>query len=374
MSALDGHAIRHSKEAILTLWEKRCLKEVTSARITGPRALRDSLPTFLDRLDEALAAHHKMDATPVAILEQEAIRVGKMHGVDRACNTKYTLGEVIDEYHILRQVIFHILERDGPLAEMPRDILLDSIEQAVKNAVLEFTQAHSDIQEKFIHTLTHDLRTPISVAKMNAALAVRGTGIPDSAKEFIKRNVVSLNRLDSMIEDLLDASRLRAGECLTLQYHQCDLDTVLRGVLEEMIVVHGPRFMLDSPTAVEGRWGRDALRRAVENLIDNAVKYGAKQTPITVSLKTRGRMVEVCVHNEGSFIPEHEIPRLFEKFRRAQHSQQHAQQQGWGLRLTLVKAIVDDHKGKIRVESERDFGTRFILELPILVSPSSQGA
>ena len=369
MPPYDTHAIKDKKEEILTLWEERCLKEVRSARVTGPRALRDSLPAFLDRLDEALAAYHHTDAPPVAILEQAAIRVGKMHGVDRACNTRYTLGEVVDEYHILRQVIFEVLEKDGPLETAARDILLDSIEQAVKNAVVEFTRAHSDIQEKFLHTLTHDLRTPISVAKMNATLAVRGEGVPDAAKEFIKRNVVSLNRLDSMIEDLLDASRLRAGECLTLQYQQCDLDSVVRGVVEEMTMVHGPQFTLDSPTAVDGWWRREALRRAVENLIDNAVKYGAKQAPITVSLHTGGSVVEVCVHNEGSFIPEDEIPRLFEKFRRTLHPQQ-GQQQGWGLGLTLVKAIVDDHKGHVRVESARDAGTRFILELPIL--PNSQ--
>ena len=78
-------------------------------------------------------------------------------------------------------------------------------------------------------------------------------------------------------------------------------------------------------------------------------------------------LVEVCGHDEGSFVPEDEIPRLFEKFYRTLHPRQ-GQQQGWGLGLTLVKAIVDDHKGHIRVESARDAGTRFILELPILAS------
>ena len=120
---------------------------------------------------------------------------------------------------------------------------------------------------------------------------------------------------------------------------------------------------------MEGRWGREALRRAVENLIDNAVKYGATQTPITVSLHRRGSLAKLGVHNEGSFIPVEEIPRLFEKFRRNLHRQP-ASQQGWGLGLTLVKAIVDDHQGHIRVESARDAGTSFILELPILTSTS----
>jgi hypothetical protein len=77
MSRPDEHAIRDNQESILTLWEERCLKEVNSARTTGPRALRDSLPAFLDRLDAALAAHQNMDTAPVLVLEQEAIRVGK---------------------------------------------------------------------------------------------------------------------------------------------------------------------------------------------------------------------------------------------------------------------------------------------------------
>ena len=363
MSRPNRHPIKEKKEAILSLWEERCVKEVKSARSTESRALRDSLPLYLDHLDEALADSHKVVARQAAILDREAMRIGKIHGADRAFNTNYTLSEVVEEYHILREVLFHVLELEGPLSELTRDIVLDSIDQAVKNAVVEFTGAHAASQQKFIHTLTHDLRTPLSVAKMNAHLAMKCEGLSAQAADRIKRNVISLNRLDSMIQNLLDVSRIRAGESLTLQYQQCDLDTILREVVDDMAIVHGARFVLKSNGPREGNWGGDALRRAVENLIDNAVKYGAEGSPITVSVKESAPAVEICVHNEGSYIPESEIPRMFEKFRRSELSQE-GTHPGWGLGLTLVQAVVEDHHGRIRVHSSEEAGTTFVLELP----------
>ena len=79
-----------------------------------------------------------MDLRSVAIHNEESTRIGKLHGADRATNRSYTLSEVIVEYHILREVLFHILEVDGPLAQGPRDIVLDSIEQAVNDVDLVF--------------------------------------------------------------------------------------------------------------------------------------------------------------------------------------------------------------------------------------------
>jgi signal transduction histidine kinase len=133
--------------------------------------------------------------------------------------------------------------------------------------------------------------------------------------------------------------------------------------MDEMTIVHGARFVLKTNGPLMGNWGKDALRRAVENLIDNAVKYGADGTPITVSVKDTGTAIEICVHNEGSYIAENEVPRMFEKFRRSQ-SPQDGTHPGWGLGLTLVQAVVEDHQGKIRVHSSEDAGTTFILELP----------
>ncbi|MDR4479014.1 MAG: sensor histidine kinase [Nitrospira sp.] len=364
MSDMNTRSIKDKKEQILSLWEERCLREVKSARSTGSRALRDSLPLYLDHLDEALTTNRRM--------EREATRIGKMHGADRASHTTYTLSEVIFEYRILRQVLFYVLEADGPLTTDLREIVLDSIEQAVKDAVVEFTEVQGEVQQKFIDTLTHDLKTPIFVAKMNAQVVLRSPDLAQPATDSLKRILVSLNRVTSMIHDLLDGSRVRGGERLSLQFSECDLESLIREVVEEMTMVHGNRFVLDSNGGFHGDWGVDGLRRAVENLIGNAVKYGASGTPIRVSLRGETASVEITVHNEGSVISDDEIPQLFEKFGRSKSAVE-GTQTGWGLGLTVVKGVVDAHRGKVRVQSAEGQGTSFTLEIPRTKAHRTEG-
>ena len=352
------------------MWEERCLKEVESAASAGTLALRNSMPLFLDHLCEALLTNRKMDVAAVASHVRESLRIGKLHGADRASNRSYQLREVIFEYHLLREVLFEILETEGPLAKPARTIVLDSIEQAVNDAVVEFTEVLADIQQKFFDTLTHDLRTPVAVARMNAQVTLKRGDLAEPAIAAQNNILISLNRLDSMIQNLLDGSRIRAGERLCLQFTNCDLAVVLREVVDEMRMVYGPRIVAVSEGDLHGNWGADGLRRAVENLITNAVKFGTAGTPIEISWNSGIAAIEVTVQNEGSVIPEEEIPRLFQKFRRAT-SNETGTPQGWGLGLTLVKGVVDAHKGKIHVTSAEGMGTRFTLEIPCSPPPGT---
>ena len=351
------------KEKILSLWADRCRKEVPAAETEPSFALRDSLPHFLEHLSEALSTKRRFDLKVVLASDDEAKRIGEQHGADRADNKNYELTEVIFEYHILREVIFQILEIDGPLAPILRDIILNAIEQGVNDAAVRFSEIHTDIQQGFVNTLTHDLKTPITAAKMSAELVLRRSDIPGLAIIVIKKIVVSMNRLDSMIRDLLDNGRIRAGEQLSLQFIPCDLNLVVRQVVEEMSIIHGDRFIFDSKETIEGCFGCDGIRRAVENLVGNAVKYSTQQTPVTVSLKREKMAVELTVHNEGPPISENEIPKLFQQFHRSE-SAETGTKVGWGLGLTLVKGVVDAHKGKVRVESKEGKGTSFIIDIP----------
>ena len=367
MIDINSKRLMERIEKIISLWEERSLKEVPSAGTYASLALRDSLPTYLEHLSEALATNRKMDARSIFARNREATRIGKQHGASRAGNRNYLLTEVIFEYHILREVIFQVLETDGPLAEVQRDIIYDSIEQSVNDAAVEFTEIHTDIQQKFISTLSHDLKTPISAAKMNAELILRRTDRLDPSANSARRIIGSMNRLDAMIHDLLDASRLRAGEHLSLQFAPFDLDVMIREVVDEMAVIHGDRFILESKEAVLGNWSCDGLRRAVENLIGNAVKYSTPQTPVTVSLRHGKSTVEIFVHNQGPPIAENEIPLLFQDYRRSKSAHE-GSKMGWGLGLTLVKGVVDAHQGTVRVESVAWKGTSFILEIPLFTS------
>ena len=366
MSGIDSNRLKNKKEKILSLWEERSVKEVVAAGTAASLALRNSLPIYLDHLSEALDTNRRMDFKSVFNHDQEAIRIGRLHGADRAGNRSYLLTEVIFEYHILREVIFQVLEADGPIVDVQRDIILDSIEQAVNDAAVKFSEVHADIQQKFINTLTHDLKNPITAAKSNAELLARNPNLPAASLKNANRIIGNLNRLDGMIRDLLDASRIRAGEELSLQFVECELRAVIQEVVEEMTLIHGELFTLDSSESFQGNWGSDGIRRAVENLIGNAVKYSTPETAILISLTRTPLALEISVHNQGPPIPESEIPMLFDQYRRSKKAQA-GTIAGWGLGLTLVKGVVDAHKGKIRVRSAEGMGTTFTLEIPFAV-------
>jgi signal transduction histidine kinase len=364
MGAEASKNLKDRKEIILRVWEDRALKEVPSAGTAETLALRDSLPIYLEHLSEALASNRKMDVRSVLIHDNESIRIGKLHGEDRAGTPSYILTEVIFEYHILREVIFETLETEGPLSTSHRDIIFSSIEQAVNDAAVKFSEVHADIQQKFVSTLTHDLKTPISAAKMAAQLILKRSDKPDDCIRSAGRIVGNLNRLDSMIHNLLDASRLRTGETLSLQFVHCDLSAIARDVVEELSDIHGSRITLEGKDSVEGVFGCDGFRRAIENLIGNAVKYGTQGSPVKVSISGDDKSVNFSVHNEGSPIPEEEIPLLFKQYRRSKSAHE-SRQTGWGLGLTLVKGVADAHGGKVIVRSPEGQGTTFVLSLPM---------
>ena len=364
VTGFSAKRLKDKKEEILCLWEERSLKEVPSAKTGASLALRDSLPLYLDHLSEALATNLKTDFKSVFARDKETSRIGKLHGADRADNKSYALTEVIFEYHILREVIFQTLEeKHGQLPENQRDIIFDSIEQAVNDAAVEFSEIHTEIQQTFVNTLTHDLKNPITAAKMNAQMMLKLTGVADPALSSARRIIDSMNRLESMIHDLLDVSRLRNGESLSLQVVECDLDAMIRGVVDEASAIHGKRFVVKSPEPIKGLWDCNGLQRAVENLVGNAIKYSTPESPITLSLGHGKKTIELTIHNEGKPIAENEIPLLFQNFRRAKSANE-GSKTGWGLGLTVVKGVVEAHKGKIRVESKEGRGTSFILEIP----------
>ena len=349
-------------ELIMKRWQDRALKEVKSAVEADTLALRNSLPTYLNHLSEALSGNRKMDVQSVLTHDRESIRIGRLHGEDRAGTSSYVLTEVIFEYHILREIIFEVLEEEHQLSKVHRDIIFSSIEQAVNDAAVKFSEVHADIQQKFVSTLTHDLKTPITSAKMSAQLILKKSDKPDDCIKFASRIIGNLNRLDSMIHDLLDVSRLRAGEELNLEFFHCDIGSIARDVVDEFSEIH-PRISLSTKGDVEGLFSPEGIRRAIENLIGNAYKYGLQEYPIKVEVIREGEFVKISVHNFGAPIPPNEIPLLFEQYRRSK-TEEDSQKTGWGLGLALVKGVAEAHGGKTSVASTKSEGTTFTMIIP----------
>ncbi len=127
--------------------------------------------------------------------------------------------------------------------------------------------------------------------------------------------------------------------------------------------IHGDRFRLSSSEQINGYLDSTAIRRIVENLLGNAVKYGTPETLITTSLTQKKETIEISVHNLGNPIPIEDQKHLFQQFQRTESAQK-GSQTGWGIGLTLIQGLADAHGGRVVVRSEESEGTTFTVTLP----------
>jgi signal transduction histidine kinase len=349
-----------NSEKIMCLWENRAKAEIRAAINQDSLVLRNSLPEQLSHLADALST---MDRTSVRIRWDfnEATRLGKSHGTDRAGRALYTIDQLIFEFHILRQVICEVMEEDGPLSNIEREIITCMIEQSVNDAATEFCVTHTNIQQQLIHTLAHDLRSPVTAAKIISQQLQRKFGDDESINIMAKRITKNMDRLDLMIQDLLDAGRLKSGEQLPLEFKECDLNTIVTHTIEDLNFIYNNRFKYVSTGECLGHWSEKGLQRLIENLASNAIKYGLPDTDILMTLNNFGEEIIFSVRNEGIAIPLKDQSVLFQQYGRAHTAEKKT---GWGLGLTVVQAMARAHNGTVEVESLEGMGTTFTVKFP----------
>lgn len=355
--------LQQNADRIMRLWEERARNEISSSIHHDSLILQNSLPQYLNFLVTELSTTIERTPARIDADKVESDRIGRKHGHERAGYADYSITQLIFEYHILRQVVFQVLEEEAPLTPRERDIIISSIEQAVNDAATQFSQTLSEIQELFMVTLTHDLKNPINVVRMGTQLILRRFERGDTHFDVTARMIGALDRLDVMIHNLLDASRLRAGQSLHLTFENCDLEQLIQEVVEDLNFAYENRFVLVSEGAVQIRCSRKELRRVLENIATNAVKYGVPQKPITLTLQHDATAISITIHNEGEPISPEAQSILFQQFRRTRTA---GEQKGWGLGLFLAKSIIEAHQGTIEVESAEGKGTSFIVKLPVV--------
>jgi signal transduction histidine kinase len=361
MSNSASVRLKQNAEKIMQMWEVRARNEVSASLHQASLVLQNSLPLYLNQLTDELSTRIERKPAKITATQVETTRIGKRHGHERAGYADYSMTQLIFEYHILRQVVFQVLEEETPLGVRERDIIIDSIEQAVNDAATQFSQTLQDIQELFMVTLTHDLRGSINVVKMGTQIILRRLERGDAHVNVTTRMINAIDRMDSMIQNLLDASRIRAGQSLKLEFEECYLDQLLQEVVEDLNFTYGERFVLVADSAIKSSCSRKQIRRVIENLTTNAVKYGAPNTPITLTLQRTATQIELTIHNEGNPIALEAQSILFQQFRRTVSAEE---QTGWGLGLFLAKSIIETHQGTIEIESAEGKGTSFIVKLP----------
>ena len=231
-------------------------------------------------------------------------------------------------------------------------------------AFVKNLEQERDLRDQFVSILTHDLRTPLTAAKMSAQVILRQPEKIEKNHILARKVVKSIDRMDQMIKDLLDANRIRAGEPLTFSMNECDMRYIALTALRDLGISYGDRFMLETDReCINGYWNEESMRRVIENLVNNAVKYGSPQELITVSIEQLDDLVQIKVHNAGNSISKADQVNLFQPFHRT-NSAKNGEKKGWGLGLTLVRGVAQAHGGSVKVESSEQEGTSFIVTIP----------
>ncbi len=231
--------------------------------------------------------------------------------------------------------------------------------------ITRFRQAE-ELKSTFISVISHELKTPVSLIKGYAGTLRREDAQWD--EETIRESLAIIeeeaDRLDRLITNLLNASRIQAGG-LRLEWSDVDLPRLAQKVVDRLCVQTDAHdfqiaFPPDFPT-IQGDYER--LEEVLNNLISNAIKYSPEGGTVWVGGWATPDQVTVYVADQGIGIPAREQANLFQRFYRVDSSLRR-RTQGAGLGLFLSRAIIEAHGGRIWVESEEGQGARFMFTLP----------
>ena len=223
------------------------------------------------------------------------------------------------------------------------------------------------LQSNFVSAVSHEFRTPLALLRQASELLADGRVSSEERRqgyyEALRRESDRLHRL---VESLLDFGRMEAG-AREYRFEQVEPAALVRGVAEEFAqeaAVRGYRVEVDADgTLPLVRADREALGRALWNLLDNAVKYSPGRTTVWVGVASANGQVAIRVRDEGIGIAPAEQGQIFKKFVRAA-SAESAGARGTGLGLAMVHHIVSAHGGKVHVDSRPGAGSTFTFLLP----------
>lgn len=223
-------------------------------------------------------------------------------------------------------------------------------------------------REDFIHTVSHDLRTPLAAASAHASVLERLL-VNGELEERARRNIQGIHRgikrMDAMVQELLESVRLEAGQ-VALNRQRLDLPRFL----SELVARVGPalptqRIFTEVPTDLPPvHADPDRLERILLNLLTNAFKYSPAETRVQLGVRLDGREETIWVADQGPGIAPEECPRLFERFYRTRAGREEGRE-GLGLGLYIARMFVEAHGGRIWVDSQRGRGSTFSFTMPL---------
>jgi signal transduction histidine kinase len=216
---------------------------------------------------------------------------------------------------------------------------------------------------EFVHTLTHDLKSPLTSIKGWAQLVEKTVTLDDKSGRFVSQIIASADRMVGMINELLQS--IREEENIKFQFEPSDLGPIIDRALSEVegtALNKSIQITVERPqTPLHIMADPDRMYHLTLNLLSNAVKYTPEDGSVLLQVTDHETGIEIRVADNGPGIPEDDLPHIFERYFRSK-STRHIS--GAGVGLAVVKAIIEGHGGTIDGHNRQDGGAEFVVKLP----------
>jgi len=247
---------------------------------------------------------------------------------------------------------------------------IEGVGQAIVMQDVTYLKELDRIKSEFVTTVSHDLRSPLTAILGYIELIERTGEINQQQEEFILRIQNSVEQISLMITDLLDLGRIEAGldttkEATNIRNLALEVVDSLEGAARSADV----KFNIELEREIGVVFGDSIrLRQMVANLLDNAIKYTPAGGEVAFVMRAENQQVIINISDTGSGIPQKDLPHLFDRFFRGSNIADDIP--GTGLGLAIVKSILDNHNGRIWVDSSPGSGASFTVVLPLVEGES----
>ncbi|MHB9134706.1 MAG: sensor histidine kinase [Armatimonadota bacterium] len=261
----------------------------------------------------------------------------------------------------IQQLLYRLVE-EQLVKPVPEDTPVEEQLRLVQEGIVRLEEGQQNLL-LFVHTITHDLRTPMTTIQGHAQLLAQA--LQSTNDGHIRRNLEAILRgvrqMHMLVEDLTDLARLEGGR-LVLTSEAVKLDTFILDLLQRSrTALEIGRVTVQMPSKLPPVLAdTDRLERILLNLLGNALKYSAPDTRVVVRVAQSDSEVTVSIADRGPGIPPEDITRIFEQFYRGVGDRRTV---GTGLGLFISKALVEAHGGRIWAESEVGQGSTFHFSL-----------
>ncbi|CAN5186564.1 ATP-binding protein [soil metagenome] len=222
-----------------------------------------------------------------------------------------------------------------------------------------------EVRRDFVANISHELKTPIGAVGLLAEALSSASDDPEQVRRFAKRLSKEADRLARITQEIIELSRLQAADALT-KADLVDIDHVVAVAIDQNRVVaeaHKVQLASGGDRGAEVYGDEALLATALHNLISNAIQYSPTGSRVGVGVSHNDGIVEIAVTDQGVGIPEEDQDRVFERFFRTDPARSR-NTGGSGLGLSIVKHVVQNHGGDVRVWSQPGHGSTFTIRLP----------